>query len=182
MIVKVQIIYASQTGCTEKVARAIYDGLQGVEKSIHDLGDGIPELDGDILLLGYWVIRGGPCQQVREFLETVRGKAVGVFCTLGYYCDTRYANSTLETGIDLLKENNEILGGFVCTGAVAGKLKQDQGKEENVLPTEQKEIRWEIGADHPTAAECNLAAERFRERVYLYSRCRELGIPFTPII
>ena len=179
---KVQIIYTSLTGCTEKVARAIYDGLEGVEKSIHDLKDGIPVLDGDILLLGYWVIRGGPDEKTQKFLETIEGKAVGVFCTLGYYCDTNYGHSTLEGGIDLLKEKNQVIGGFVCSGAVASKLKQDQGKQERALPTEQKEIRWEIGAAHPTEAECALAAERFRERVYLYSRCRELNIPFTPII
>ena len=177
---KVQIIYASLTGCTEKVARAIYEGLEGVEKSIHDLKDGIPELDGDILLLGYWVTGSGPSQEVREFLQTVEGKAVGVFCTLGYYCDTNYAHSALEGGIDLLKEKNQILGGYICTGAVASKLQQPPEPQDR--PTEQKQIRWEIGKAHPTPAECALAAERFRERVYLYRRCRELKIPFTPIV
>ena len=179
---KVDIVYASLTGCTEKVARAIYEGLEGCEKAIYDLKDGIPPLDGDIVLVGYWVLRGGASEEVRSFLRSISGKAVGVFCTLGYYCDTNYAHSTLENGIEILKEKNEILGGFVCSGAVASKLKKDQGKVENAVPTEQKEIRWEIGASHPTKAECDLAAERFRERVYLYSRCRELNIPFQSIL
>ena len=179
---KVQIIYASLTGCTERVARAIYDGLEGVEKSIHDLRDGIPELDGDILLLGYWGISGGPCREVQDFLSTISGKAVGIFCTLGYYCDSTHGDDTLRRGMALVKDRNTVIGGFVCTGAVAASLKKDQNWESGKVPTEQKELRWEIGRSHPTAAECALAAERFRERVWLWSRCRELQIPFTPVV
>ena len=179
---KVQILYTSLTGCTEKVARAIYSGLSGVEKSIHDLKEGVPALDGDILLLGYWGMLGGPSEEMQAFLKTVEGKAVGVFCTLGYYADTAHARQTLETGLSLVKEKNEVIGGFVCNGAVSRKLIEGQGKGRGLPPTEQKELRWEITADHPTQAECALAAERFRERIHLYTRCRDLGIPFQSIL
>ena len=77
---KVQIIYASRTGCTRRLAEAIYEGIPGKEKSIHDLAEGIPELTGDIVLLGYWGIAGGPDQETRAFLSSVSGKAVGIFC------------------------------------------------------------------------------------------------------
>ena len=178
----VQILYTSLTGCTRKVAQAIYDGLPGEDKSIHDLSAGIPAITGDIVLLGFWCTRGGPDEKMAEFMKTIEGKAVGVFCTLGYYSDSQHARSTLETGLDLVRDRNEIIGGYVCTGAVASKLMHSQGKAPGQLPTEQKQLRWEIGASHPTDAECALAAERFRERVYLYSRCRELDIPFQSIL
>lgn len=178
----VQILYTSLTGCTRKVAQAIYDGIPGEDKSIHDLADGIPPITGDILLLGYWGVSGGPDKDTAEFLKTVSGKAVGVFCTLGYYADTAHARKTLETGLNLVKDRNEVIGGYVCNGAVAKHLITSQGKVPGQLPTEQKEIRWEIAASHPTPAECALAAERFRERIYLYTRCRELGIPFKPVL
>lgn len=70
----------------------------------------------------------------------------------------------------------------MCNGAVAQNLIDGQGKGGVHTPTEQKELRWEMIQDHPTAAECGLAAERFRERIHLYARCRELQIPFSSIL
>ena len=179
---KIQIIYTSLTGCTRRVAQAVYSGLSAENKSIHDLQDGIPQLDGDIILLGYWGVRGGPCKEMQEFLKTVSGKAVGVFCTLGYYADSGHARDTLESGINLLKGRNQVIGGFVCNGAVSQSLKEGQGIDGTAVPTQQKELRWEMVQNHPTAAECNLAAERFEERIRLYSRCKELQIPFQSIL
>ena len=179
---KVQIIYASRTGCTRKLAQAIYEGIQVEEKTIHDLADGMPELDGDIILFGYWGMTGGPDKDTRALLETVKGKTLGFFATLGYYADTRHGFDTMHWGAEHLKDDNEIIGSFICTGAVASALKKGQGKSEGQVPTEQKEIRWEIGASHPTEAECALAAERFRERIFLYQRCKELNIPFQSIL
>ena len=49
---KIQVIYSSLSGCTKKLAQGIYDGLGDVEKSIHDLAEGEPALDSDILQIG----------------------------------------------------------------------------------------------------------------------------------
>ena len=178
----VQIIYASRTGCTRRLAQAIYDGLPMEEKSIHDLSEGIPALTADVILVGYWGIGGGPDPQTQAFLSTIQGKAVGVFCTLGYYADSSHGYETMRKGIDLLKEKNLILGGYVCNGAVASALKKGQGKDENALPTEQKELRWKMIQNHPTDAECALAAERFRERIALYEKALALHIPLQSVL
>ena len=95
--------------------------------------DGAPVLDGDILLLGYWGMVGGPCEEVKNFMKTVEGKAVGVFCTLGYYADSAHARQTLETGLGLVKDRNEVIGGYVCNGAVSQKLIDGQGKGGSFL-------------------------------------------------
>ena len=57
---KVQVIYSSLSGCTKRLAEGIFNGLNAMDKTIHDLKDGRPELEGDIILLGYWVDKGGP--------------------------------------------------------------------------------------------------------------------------
>lgn len=181
-IMKVQVIYSSLTGCTKKVANAIYNGIDAEQKTIHDLKDGAPVLDGDIILCGYWGISGNPNDEMKAFLKTIKGKAVGIFCTLGYYADSAHGRQTLEAGLNLVKENNEVIGGFVCNGAVAQNLKDGQGKSGVHTPTEQKELRWEMVQNHPTNAECALAAERFNERIKLYTRCKELKIEFTSIL
>lgn len=179
---KVQIVYSSLTGCTKRVAEAIFNGIDVEEKTIHNLKDGAPILDGDIILLGYWGISGNPNDDMKAFLKTVKGKAVGIFCTLGYYADSAHARQTVESGLNLVKDNNEVIGAFVCNGAVAQNLIDGQGKGGVHTPTEQKELRWEMVKDHPTAAECALAAERFNERIKLYTRCKELKIDFTSIL
>ena len=120
----IQVIYASRTGCTKRLAEAIFRGLPGDHNTIHDLKDGIPEITGDIVLLGYWGMAGGPDPETKAFLSTVKGKAVGVFCTLGYYPDSDHGRNTLNTGFQLLKENNEIIGVFIGNGAVASYLKK----------------------------------------------------------
>ena len=81
---KVQVIYSSLSGCTRRVAEGIYNALQVQDKSLHDLAQGEPVLDGDVVLLGYWVDRGGPNAQMKAFMEKIEGKKVSVFCTLAY--------------------------------------------------------------------------------------------------
>lgn len=179
---KVQVIYSSLTGCTKKVANAIFNRLDVEQKTIHDLKDGTPILDGDIILLGYWGISGNPNDEMKKFLQTVNGKAVGVFCTLGYYADSAHAHETVQAGLNLIKEHNEIIGSFVCNGAVSQTLIDGQGKGTPHIPTEQKELRWEMIKNHPTVAECALAAERFNERITLYRRCKELNIDFLSVL
>ena len=179
---KIQVIYSSQTGCTERLANAIFDGIPSAHKTLHDLADGAPALDGDIILLGFWGISGRPNPEMEAFLPTVQGKAVGLFCTLGYYADSAHAQDTLRAGLDLVKYSNEILGTYVCNGAISPALIEEQGLAGPHTPTQQKEIRWEITASHPTPAECALGAERFRERIHLYRRCRDLKIPFSSIL
>lgn len=93
---KVQIIYSSLSGKTRRLAEYLYEGLNAEEKSIHDLKDGVPTLDGDVLLLGYWVDKGGPNQAMRELMETLEGKTVGVFCTLGYYADAGHGVGAIQ--------------------------------------------------------------------------------------
>ena len=46
---KVQIIYSSLSGKTRRLAEYLYEGLSAEEKSIHDLKDGVPTLDGDVV-------------------------------------------------------------------------------------------------------------------------------------
>ncbi|OOO00751.1 MAG: hypothetical protein ATN35_00070 [Epulopiscium sp. Nele67-Bin004] len=76
---KVQVIYSSLTGSTKKLAEGIFEGLNCDNKSIHDLKEGEPILDGDIILLGYWVDKGTANRQMIDFMETIKGKVVGVF-------------------------------------------------------------------------------------------------------
>ncbi len=182
---KVQIIYSSLSGCTKKVAEEIFNNINLKDKSIYDLKDGEPILDGDIILLGYWVDKGGPNNEMKNFMSKIKDKAIGVFCTLGYYADSTHAKNSIEAGVDLVKDNNIIIGSYVCNGALAqsiiNNMRQAKGDSYHSA-TPQKELRWDIMKKHPTKAECQLASERFNERITLYSQCVERNLEFISIL
>lgn len=181
---KVQVIYSSLSGCTKKLAQGIYDGLGDVEKSIHNLADGEPTLDGDVLLLGYWVDKGGPNAQMKAFMDKLEGKTVGVFCTLAYWADAAHGTGSLTAGIDAVKEKNTVIGGYVCNGHISEKMieafRSNPSGHHSATP--ESELRWKLMAAHPTDAEIALGAERFRERVALYGMFREKKLPFRSIV
>lgn len=182
---KVQVIYSSLGGCTKKLAQGIYDGLGDVEKSIHDLAEGEPALDGDILLLGYWVDKGGPNAQMKAFMDKLEGKTVGVFCTLAYWADAAHGTGSLTAGIDAVKEKNTVIGGYVCNGHISDKMIEsfrNSPRDSHHSATPESELRWKLMAAHPTAAEIALGAERFRERVELYGMFQENKLTFRSIV
>ncbi len=166
---KVQVIYSSLSGCTEKLAKAVAEGIS--EKytcTVHNLTEGVPALDGDVILLGYWVDKGGPNKEMKAFMETVSDKAVGVFATLGAYADSAHAAASIAAGVNMVKEKNTVIGSYICNGALAKgiiEMFRKNGKEGPHSASVENEIRWKIMENHPTKAECDLAAERFRERV-----------------
>lgn len=180
---KVQIIYSSLSGCTRRLAEGIFRGLNASEKTIHDLNDGEPALDGDVILLGYWVDKGGPNAQMKALMEKVEGKQVGVFCTLGFWADSTHAQESLHGGAELLKEKNTLLGGYVCNGALSQPM-IDAFRARTSGPhsaNPASEARWALMKDHPTQSEIALAVERFNERLTLLKILSDQGVEFTSI-
>lgn len=175
---KVQIIYSSLSGCTRRLAEGIYQGLGEAEKSIHDLNDGEPTLDGDVLLLGYWVDKGGPNEEMKRLMAKVEGKQVGLFCTLAFWADSSHAQASLKNGADLLKERNTILGGYVCNGHISQEMINAfrARKEGPHSATPASEARWALMREHPTACEIALGAERFNERIRLAETLKRQGL------
>lgn len=180
---KVQIIYSSLSGCTRRLAEGIYAGINAPEKTLHDLKDGEPVLDGDIILLGYWVDKGGPNEAMKNFMSKVQDKKVGVFCTLAFWADSAHAQSALHNGVELVQEKNTVIGGYVCNGSISQAM-IDMFRSNTSGPhsaTPANEARWEIMKDHPSASEIALAAERFNERLRLVEKLAALGEAFPAI-
>lgn len=177
---KVEVVYASMSGSTRRLAQGIYDALEGCDKRIVDLAHEQPDADADVLLMGYWVDKGAPCERMKQYMATVSGKYVGVFCTLGYYSDTAHARAALDAGIDAVKANNVLLGSYVCNGAMNPALIENFRARGAATP--QNELRWQLFADHPTPAEIALAGERFNERIELLRGFQAKGLEFASIV
>ncbi len=181
---KVQVIYSSLSGSTKKLAEGIFEGLQVEEKSIHDLAKGV-EIDADIVLLGYWVDKGGPNPEMIKLMESLENKVVGVFATLAYFCDSTHGNGSLVKGIDLIKEKNTVLGSFVCNGALSPALIEkfrQAPKDSHHSATPQSEIRWEIMKKHPSVNDIALATERFNERIELFTKYSAQDLEYKSLV
>ncbi|MBY0584244.1 flavodoxin family protein [Murdochiella sp. Marseille-P8839] len=178
---KFVVAYRSLTGCTKKLAEAIYESIDEGEKELLDIKERPDISDADIVALGYYVIQGGPDDLVKDWIKQVKGKRVFLFCTLAYFADSKHAFDSMQSAIDLVEEaGGEVLGNFIANGALAPGLIERFKKMARENPdnphayTEEKGIRYEIFKDHPSQKECDLAVERFHERVLLSQRIRKL--------
>lgn len=181
---KVQIVYSSLSGCTRRLAQGIFDALNVDTKELYDLAAHVPELDGDVVLLGYWVDKGGPDAAMRAFMETIEGKNVGVFCTLAYWADSAHAHNALAAGVAMVKDKNRVLGGYVCNGTMSQAMIARFRANGTVGPhsaSPANEARWELMKNHPTDAEIALATERFTERLCFLQMLQKQNLEYPPI-
>jgi len=117
---KVLILYYSETGNTEKVARAVAEALvpkaevslRRVEEASEDLGE------YELIFLGTPVHKFGPAKPVKEFLErlpaNLEGLCFALFCT--------YSMSGADKTLDFMEKQlanrgAKVLGKFAVFGA-----------------------------------------------------------------
>jgi len=120
------IVYSSRTGNTRKVAEAIFE-LWPEPKEIHPVETAPPPDGFDFIAMGFWVNEGNADQKARIYMQSLSGKKIALFGTLGAYPDSDHARNTLEK-IKTELAGNDILGGFMCQGRVdpdvADKIKK----------------------------------------------------------
>ncbi len=165
---KVLVTYSSITGNTQKLAEGIYEGISADTKDIKPIRE-VTELNSyDIVLVGYWVDKGGPNEEAKKFLEGLEGKKVGLFATLGFWPDTEHGWNSLINGENIVKEKNQIIAKFICQGKLSEKIISMFEKLPPDNPhaiNNEKRKRYEIAKNHPSASDIAHAAELFRERL-----------------
>lgn len=168
----VSIVYSSQSGCTKKVAEALYERLDCETKSIADVKDHPSVDEADLVVFGYRVEKGAIDEKAAEWLTGLKGKRLFLFATLAYPLDTEQGMKTALTGVEKAQASgNELVGYYFCQGRLAQPLIDffkktlADGGDPSPFYDEKKGILYEILADHPTEAEIALGAERLNERV-----------------
>ena len=159
---KMDIIYSSLTGNTKKVAYKILEVMpEGT--GIYDLKDLDHEMDADLLVLGYWVDRAQPNKEMREFMKSLKNRKVITFGTMGSYPDSPYAAETRKNTNDLLKDNNEVLGHFLCQGRIDPKITEmfmkNGGPQGVHMMTEERIRKHMEAAKHPDEQDFKNAQE-----------------------
>lgn len=115
---KVLIAYYSETGNTEKVAKAIYDSIEQGEKEI-SLAENVSDVSGyDLILCGFPVQSMGLPKKMESFVTGLpQGKKVAFFGTHGSLRGGQLAITAFFHAISLAKSLN-VMGTFGCRGAV----------------------------------------------------------------
>lgn len=98
------------------VARAIH-AVMPRPAAIHRVEDAPDPSVYDFVALGFWVDKGMPDAAAQTYMRRLRGKAIGLFGTLGAWPDAEHARDCLRQA-EKLVEDNEILGSFLCQGRI----------------------------------------------------------------
>lgn len=159
------IVYSSRTGNTRKIAEAIAAVLPGC--AVHPV-ESAPAPEGyDLIAVGYWVDKGMPDAQAKDYLERVHDGNVALFGTLGAWPDSDHAKDCIRQGEALVnapERGNKVLGTYLCQGKVDPKIvAMMQKMASDVHPmTPERKARLEEAVRHPDEADCLRAQEAFR--------------------
>jgi len=152
MSIKMLIVYSSRTGNTKMVADAIREELGG-DAGFYPMKEA-PSPDAyDLLIIGFWVNRGTADPSTLKYIENIRNKRIVLFATLGAYPDSDHAGKSMESVVEVLEGENEILGTFMCQGKIDPRLlekyKTSQVMNKNHPMTSERRARHAEAAKHP---------------------------------
>jgi len=112
---KYQVVYYSETGNTESVAKAIFEQLPGESKDIQRLSE-YQDTEADLYFLGFWIYHGAASIQFLDFLATLEGKKIALFATCGMG-NTEEDYKKIERQIlAWIPETCEYVGLYMCQG------------------------------------------------------------------
>ncbi|MDZ7663952.1 MAG: flavodoxin family protein [Desulfotignum sp.] len=140
------ILYSSQSGNTEKLARAVYDSLEG-EKELCAI-DQAPshDLEYDLVAVGFWLKKGKPDPTTEAFLKACKMNAnVFFFATHGAAKGSDHAKAAMAYAASLLN-GAEVVGTYSCQGEVNPKV-LEKAKQKDAPPPWLQESDDAVG--HP---------------------------------
>lgn len=131
---RVLITYFSQTGNTEKIARAIYKELQ-FEKEIKPL-DKVHSLDEfDLIFLGFPIINFGPAEPIKLFLaELAKGKNIALFITHATPSDHPRLQGMVDRWIIKCRDyaaSANLMGIYHCEGELSQAMADEMSKSDS---------------------------------------------------
>ncbi len=147
---KYQVVYYSETGNTEKIAKAIFECLPGEDKDIQRLGE--YKGDADMYFLGFWVNQGSASMDFLDFLASLEGKKIALFSTCGVGDNPNY-HQQIEAQLEAwLPDNCDYRGLYVCQGKMpitVRKRYEDMNKGEDGKAREEMIRNFDRALLHP---------------------------------
>lgn len=142
---KQMIAYSSQSGNTEKLAKAIYDHLEG-EKEIFPMEEAPPAEQYDLVFVGFWFQAGKPDPKSAAYLSACNEACrLFLFATHGASGDSDHAKAGMANAA-ALTNGAHIEGAFNCQGEVNPKV-LEKVRRKDPLPVWIKDADAAVG--HP---------------------------------
>ena len=118
---KTLVAYYSESGNTEKLAKAIYEGINVPEKEMLPISE-TSSKDYDVIFVGFPVHASSVPAKVEKFIKSLpEGRKVAFFVTHGSLRGGQLAISALYYAFSLAL-NHTVLGTFGCRGQVKPSL------------------------------------------------------------
>ncbi|MBN1548090.1 MAG: hypothetical protein JW902_15670 [Syntrophaceae bacterium] len=152
---RVLVAYLSQTGNTEKVAKAIYDVLP-CEKEIKEISDKVDLIGYGLIFCGFPVHAHSVPVKARPFLKKLaNNQKVAFFTTHGSLTGGTFAKQALEDALGMTT-HTKVIGTFACRGRVKPEIIEALSKK-----LEHEAWISEAGSadEHPTAADLSDAED-----------------------
>ena len=149
----IAVIYSSRTGNTQKVAEHLAEALGA---SCHSVKDTAGVAEGAYLCIGTWIDRGTADSGAKKYIESLRGRRVFIYGTLGAEPDSEHAEKCIANIRALFDPSNEILGAILVQGAIDPMLIEmfkSMPKDNVHAFTEENAARYAAAASHPDEAD-----------------------------
>jgi flavodoxin I len=119
---KALVAYYSDTGNTEKLARAIYEGIEQAEKEILHIKEVKDVEDSNIIFCGFPVQSHSVPGKVEAFIKSIpEGKKLAFFATHGSLRGGQLAIQAFHSALSLTSKTT-VLGTFGCRGKVKSSI------------------------------------------------------------
>ena len=119
---KVLVTYYSETGNTEKVAQAIYEGIEKAEKHLLPVQEATDIGAHDLIFCGFPVHASSVPGKAQPFLKSIpEGKMVAIFATHGSLRGGQLATTAFDYAVSLAS-GAKVIGTFGCRGKVKSSL------------------------------------------------------------
>lgn len=118
---KALVTYFSESGNTEKLAKAIYEGVNASGKELASISDANAS-GSDVIFVGFPVHASSVPAKVEKFIKEIpKGKMVAFFVTHGSLRGGQLAITALHHALGLAL-NLTVLGTFGCRGQVKPEI------------------------------------------------------------
>ncbi len=116
MKMQFEVLFVSQTGNTEKLAKAVFEAIPSKSKEIQRLTRDT-ELDlAETYFIGFWTNHGTCSFEVLDYISELHGKNIALFGTCGIGSDAEYYQRISRQVSAFIPDDNQYLGTFLCQG------------------------------------------------------------------
>ncbi len=166
---KYQVVYMSNTGNTEMIAKRIFADLPGQDKDIVRFEPDVRIPEADVYFIGFWIHKGTCSMNLLDFISELHGKKIALFGTCGMGADLKYYKRLSEDVEAWIADDSECLGTFLCQGKMPMSVRNryegmsGQGNDDMIRKMIQN---FDSALTHPDKNDLQHAAE-FVQKVIL---------------